>query len=258
MKPYSWLRSPHSHGDAMTGTDKTTGVVDLFDQGTRRTSEPGAAPIDDSSLEAMTLVEKKLKSQVSLIGLAKQRDLSAAELQQALLELKALTGSILGDLDRLIPALVGNDADVEPASDLFTRLTHLCAGFRATSNILCILAVLPRHLRLDDRASEILFRAIRELLTNVRRHSRASRVEIASEIGADGTLTLSVDDDGIGLPKDHNRLSALESGAVGLSSIELRMREIGGYMEIESGTGVCARLVMPAHSVATHVALPKA
>jgi len=114
----------------------------------------------------------------------------------------------------------------------------------------CVLAVLPKHVQVDEVTGDILFRAICELLTNVRQHSHANRVEVSSSVGADGSITLTVKDDGIGLPPGGHRRSALETGAVGLSSIDLRLREIGAHMEIESDNGVCARLVLPAHIVA--------
>jgi signal transduction histidine kinase len=240
----------------MTGTDNITGVVELFEQETEASSEVRPEPLDSGPLEAVALVEKKLKAQIGLIALAKRRDMNMGELQQALMELKELTGSILDDLDHVIPALSAGQPDAGPRPvDLFTHLTQLCAGFRATSGITCVLAVLPRHLRFNETATEILFRAVRELLTNVRQHSQATRVEISSEIGSDGALTLTVKDDGVGMPPGgHNRLSALETGAVGLSSIDLRLREIGGHMQIESSGGVCVRLVLPAHSVAANAA----
>ena len=237
----------------MTGTDTTTGVIELFERETKDGGEARAEPLDSGPLEAVALLERKLKAQVGLIALAKRRDMSVGELHQALTELKELTGSILDDLDHVIPTLAaGRTAEPRPV-DLFTHLTQLCAGFRATSEITCVLAVLPRHLRFNEAATDILFRTVRELLTNVRQHSQANRVEISSEIAADGSFTLTVKDDGIGMPPGgHDRLSALETGAVGLSSIDLRLREIGGHMQIESNRGVCIRIVLPAHSVAAN------
>lgn len=238
----------------MTGTDAEDGAAPLV-AGEEALME---AATDDSTprdpFEAVALVERKLKAQIGLVAVARRSDLSVAELHQTLTELKGVTSAILDDLDRVIPTLLVNGpTDRAPQPDLFTRLTQLCAGFRATSDIECVLAVLPRHLRFDTAATEILARAVRELLANVRQHSKARRVEISSTVDATGALAIIVKDDGIGLASGtHDRVSALESGAVGLSSIELRLREIGGHLELESSGGVCARLVLPRHSVAAH------
>jgi signal transduction histidine kinase len=213
------------------------------------------------SLEGIALIQKKLRAQIALIALARGANQPLPELRAALTELKHLTGSIIDDLARVIPKLsngAGSTHDDPPRIDLFTRLTHLCAGFRASSSIACTLTVLQKHVQVDETTGDILFRAVRELLTNVRRHSHAKHVEVSSSVGADGSITLAVKDDGIGLPPGGRRRSALETGGVGLSSIDLRLREVGAHVEIESDAGVCARLVLPAHLVASHDSLAPA
>lgn len=238
----------------MTGTDAEGGSAQLSAADSAAVETAVQSPALSDPFEAVARVERKLKNQISLVAAARRGDLSVVELHQTLSELKGLTGSILDDLDRVIPALTGTGAaDSVSRPDLFMRLMQLCAGFRATSTIECVLAVLPRHLHLDAAATDILTRAVRELLANVRQHSQATRVEIASAVDATGALAITVKDDGIGMVAGaHDRVSALESGAVGLSSIELRLREIGGHLELESDGGVRARLVLPRHSVAAH------
>lgn len=245
-----------------------SGVVDFFRGQRHEPREPGVGGHatsndlpDNGSREAIALIQKKLRAQIRLIALAGGVDQPLPELHAALTELKHLTGSIIDDLTRVIPTLSDSPGSIDedpPRIDLFTRLTHLCAGFRASSNIACVLAVLPKHVQVDDATGDILFRAVRELLTNVRRHSHAKHVEVSSSVGADGSITLTVKDDGIGLPPGGRRPSALETGAVGLSSIDLRLREVGAHIEIESDAGVCARLVLPAHLVASHDSLAPA
>lgn len=254
----------------MTGSKygASSGVVDLFPGQRRERRLPGggrdahpADLADNRSLEGIALIQKKLWAQISLIALVRGANQPLPELRAALTELKHLTGSIIDDLARVIPTLsdsAGSTDGDPPRIDLFTRLTHLCAGFRASSGIGCALAVLPQHVQVDEAIGDILFRAVRELLTNVRRHSHAKHVEVSSSIGADGSITLTVKDDGIGLPPGGRRQSALETGAVGLSSIDLRLREVGAHVEIESDAGVCARLVLPAHLVASHDSLAPA
>lgn len=240
----------------MTATGSKNSVVELFPsllpEQDRSNEADGADSAEGRPLEAIALIQRKLKTQITLIARARDANQGLPELQAALAELKEFTGSIIDDLHKVIPALADSDgvaAEARPI-DLFTRLTQLCAGFRASSGIACVLAVLPKHVQVDEVVSDILFRAVRELLTNVRQHSHANRVEVSSEVRADGSVALTVKDDGIGLPPGGRRRSALESGAVGLSSIDLRLREVGAHMEMESDGGVRARLVVPAHIVA--------
>jgi signal transduction histidine kinase len=244
----------------MSCTGSKNGVVELFHHHTPGDHDhdgshdaESAGPAGAGPIEAIALIQRKLKTQINLIAHARSAGQALPELRAALAELKELTGSIIDDLHRVIPTLTdaeGSHGEGQPPIDLFTRLTQLCSGFRASSGIACVLAVLPKHVEVNEVIGDILFRAVRELLTNVRQHSHASRVEITSDLRADGSVTLTVTDDGIGMPPGGRRRSALESGAVGLSSIDLRLREVGAHMEIESDGGVRARLVVPAHIVA--------
>jgi signal transduction histidine kinase len=83
---------------------------------------------------------------------------------------------------------------------------------------------LPLQLRQD------LFLLFKEALTNVAKHSRASRVEI-SVAERDNTWQLSVQDNGVGFQPD-----ASHSGN-GLKNIRLRAARLGGTLNIRSQPG---------------------
>ena len=80
--------------------------------------------------------------------------------------------------------------------------------------------------------------AASECLANAAKHSQASRIDIALELGNEGLLLLSVCDDGIG-GADPGR----GSGLVGLRD---RVEALGGSLEINSkpgeGTSIAATL----------------
>ena len=99
---------------------------------------------------------------------------------------------------------------------------------------------------LDEDTRAILFRNVRELLTNVVKHARAKEVSVRMEVERD-TLRIVVKDDGAGFDvhaaaKDPNR-----EGGFGLFSIRERMADLDGSLEIESepGLGCAAVLVVP-------------
>jgi signal transduction histidine kinase len=129
--------------------------------------------------------------------------------------------------------------------DLFARLQQLCGAFRSSAGIDCGFAVEPAHTRFDAVIAEVLFRAVRELLTNVRKHARAKRAELSSTVLDDGSIVFTLRDDGVGMGATEADDPRFDNGGLGLWSIDLHLREIGAFMEIESDSGVCASIVLP-------------
>jgi signal transduction histidine kinase len=88
-----------------------------------------------------------------------------------------------------------------------------------------------------------VYRSVQEALTNCVRHARASRINVTVTDRPDG-LTLSVEDDGIGLDP------ARRAGGLGLRGIEERVRELHGSMTIQSASGAGTTLTI-------HLPLPE-
>jgi PAS domain S-box-containing protein len=87
-----------------------------------------------------------------------------------------------------------------------------------------------------------LFRAVRELLTNVTKHARARQVMV-EEKSVDGHFVLRVADDGIGFEVSN----LTEVAGFGLFSIAERVSNQGGKMEVASkpGGGTVVTISMP-------------
>ena len=96
----------------------------------------------------------------------------------------------------------------------------------------------------DERA--ILFRNVRELLTNVVKHARANQVSVSIE-SAEGSLKIVVRDDGIGFDYRGVSQTGGSEGGFGLFSVQERMTDLGGGLEIasEPGKGCRVTLTMP-------------
>lgn len=114
--------------------------------------------------------------------------------------------------------------------------------FQRATGITCHLDVLldDGHSLPSGEQSSTLFRIVQEALTNVRRHARATVVNIVLE-ERDGELTLEVRDNGVGIPA-----AALTSPtALGLIGIRERAALVDGTVEISTpgkGTVVAVRL----------------
>ena len=100
----------------------------------------------------------------------------------------------------------------------------------------------PLPTSLDEVQKTFLFRAIRELLTNVAKHAKASRVGISGQTTA-SQFSLKVADDGKGF--EVSNLTAM--AGFGLFSIAERVSNQGGTMEVTStpGQGTKVTIAMP-------------
>jgi len=102
----------------------------------------------------------------------------------------------------------------------------------------------PMALDADARAA--LFRSVRELLANVVRHARASRVSVS--LRRNGPMVeIVVEDDGVGMPDGGRPRGAPGESGFGLFSVEERVSDLGGTLTITRapGGGVRALLTAP-------------
>jgi len=92
----------------------------------------------------------------------------------------------------------------------------------------------------------LAYRAAKELLTNARKHSRASHVEI-SFVCHPASITCVVQDDGVGFAPGE-RSAARRNLHIGLDSTTDRLRLAGGQLVIsaEPGRGTRAQFTIPA------------
>jgi len=98
---------------------------------------------------------------------------------------------------------------------------------------------------LGESGQVVLFQAVRELLTNVGRHARATEVSVSMRRDKD-SLHIEVADDGIGFDPGRVEPPSVARGGFGLFSIRERLRLLGGVMLIDSKTGRGTRVVLTA------------
>jgi signal transduction histidine kinase len=94
---------------------------------------------------------------------------------------------------------------------------------------------------LEPNAELTLYRAVQEGLTNVRKHARASRVDLTLDYQDAGQVCLTIKDNGIGVRETNN-------GGFGLLGIQERIKLLGGEMRLqtEPGNGFILFVKVPA------------
>lgn len=172
------------------------------------------------------------------------QDLTAAKISLDMLaqECKATMSSHLRDARTLVDRSI---ADTRTLSHLLhppllgeagfiSAAKRYVEGFGKRSGIVTKLD-LPQHVhRLPRRTETALFRIMQEALTNVHRHSGSRAVEV-SVVTDDSKVVLTVKDFGMGVPLEVlDRFWKTGNVGVGLAGIRERLKELGGFLEIES------------------------
>lgn len=105
-------------------------------------------------------------------------------------------------------------------------------GFAKRTSIAVIPQIMENFPRLDSEVETTLFRIIQEAMSNIYRHSGATRAWIT--LNRKGTaIELEIRDNGSGFP-DGDAAKVGASGGVGLAGMRERLAELGGRLEIHS------------------------
>ncbi|HEY3776861.1 MAG TPA: histidine kinase dimerization/phosphoacceptor domain -containing protein [Rhizomicrobium sp.] len=125
-------------------------------------------------------------------------------------------------------------------------LEELCADLIAASDSRFVrLTVDARPVVLDLESLMSVSLIVAELVTNSLKHAFAGRSTGAIRIGLEeraGTATLTVADDGPGLPADFEKS---RSGSLGQSIVQSLAAQLRGTLVFVSGPGTAARLTFP-------------
>jgi signal transduction histidine kinase len=131
-------------------------------------------------------------------------------------------------------------------------------GFAKRSGIQVNLHLAEVAERLPKQIELALFRVLQESLTNVHRHAKASTVDV-EVLCTDDLVILAVSDDGRGLHPDVlQRFRGGHAGGIGLAGMRERLAELGGRLEVDSGTtGTRIRAILPTHECDPADAVPE-
>jgi two-component system sensor histidine kinase DegS len=155
--------------------------------------------------------------------------------------MKAL-GESVRDLRRIV-------RDLNPPSvsqqGLIAGIQEYVASVEKSDGIECKFEVSDPEGMLDTSMERGIYYVIREALTNVRKHSGASKVRVSVETVA-GKLVISISDNGRGFDPSVADIETSD-GHVGIRSMKERTRIMNGTINIESrpGKGTVVVLTVP-------------
>jgi signal transduction histidine kinase len=115
------------------------------------------------------------------------------------------------------------------AEGLMAAFRTLADNMTKGAGILCVFECEAPVLIPDDAAATHLYRIAQEAVRNALRHGKARRIEMRLS-DQDGTVTLTVEDDGVGLPEILRPIDGL-----GIRIMGHRAAMIGGAFSIEPG-----------------------
>ncbi|HXZ49424.1 MAG TPA: PAS domain S-box protein [Usitatibacter sp.] len=145
-------------------------------------------------------------------------------------------GSMQVLLDGTVAATRRISSDLRPLMlddlGLAAACEWLADSFRQRTGTPCELVLGAGDLDLPDPYSTAVFRVLQESLTNVAKHSGATRVEATLERTGD-TVTLTVRDNGCGFAPAVPR----KDGSYGLLGLRERAHLLGGSVRVESAPG---------------------
>ncbi|HJX38127.1 MAG TPA: GAF domain-containing sensor histidine kinase [Anaerolineae bacterium] len=177
----------------------------------------------------------------SLVALSRQLDAllvnSEGETPPAvkarLENLRKLTAQIAQDVRRF-------SQDLRPSSlddlGLLPTLEGLTSRMSEEDHIETRLEVVGAQRRLSPEVELVLFRIAQEALTNVRKHSGATQVVTTVEF-CNGTVKITVQDNGRGFQPPGQAREFVEVGKLGLTGMVERAELAGGSLTVHSGPG---------------------
>jgi signal transduction histidine kinase len=128
---------------------------------------------------------------------------------------------------------------------VFSALREFVSGFCERSGIAVALDLPNSSARFALDLETTIFRVVQESLSNVHKHSHASKAAVRITV-ADAEMTIAVEDNGSGLPVAGEDVSQTVRIGVGIGSMRERVRQCGGTLQLHShGTGTQLQVTLP-------------
>jgi signal transduction histidine kinase len=190
-----------------------------------------AREIHDNLGHFLTVANVQIKAAQAMI------DRDPARAQLALDRAAQLTQDGLTAVRQSVASLRESPLGARPLPEAVAAL----AAETQAAGIVVEFTTAGRPRPLDPRAELTLYRAAQEGLTNVRKHARASRVDVRLDYGDPAAVALTLRDNGLGGDP------AADGGGFGLLGLHERARQLGGHLTIDTapGAGFCLVITLP-------------
>ena len=193
-------------------------------------------------------ISRKVHDELGQLLTAMKMDLLQLDkkLPQENSDLRQRTHSIVGLIDDTIKSVQGIAMELRPpildAFGLCEAIAWQADEYEKRYGIQFDLSCLQTHLNLDKDLEITLFRIFQESVTNVVRHSEASRVHVEVR-HENGQLVMKIRDNGIGIQKD----KVEDSNSIGLIGIRERVRSWSGEVQFlgTAGKGTNVEILIP-------------
>ncbi|MGZ3579212.1 MAG: PAS domain S-box protein [Syntrophales bacterium] len=193
-----------------------------------------AVDLHDNIGQTLALTKIKVESvmgQTSIDGLRKP----LAEIGDMIDQSIQQTRSLMTDLSPPVLYELG----------LSDAIQWLCEQIQAQHNLHIFLVNDFKIQKIEEEIKLLLFRATKELLTNIVKHAGAKQAHVMIQ-NVGNRIQITVADDGIGFDVSGIGQVAKRSGGFGLLSIHERLKYLGGLFEIETKKGAGTRISLVA------------
>ena len=147
-------------------------------------------------------------------------------------EMESLENLTRGSMKEIRQFLAGKDTQPIASGTLLDRLREEMRFLHEGLGLDAIVESQPEELELPTDIERETYYVLKEALTNVTRHSHASRIEIQLQ-QSNGAFNGSLTDDGVGF----DRANVRNENGFGLSGMQQRIKKIGGELLVESAPG---------------------
>jgi signal transduction histidine kinase len=192
-----------------------------------------AFDLHDGALQELAALGAELASirrQVGSLVEEEKRDRVDGRFDDLHARLVGLDGSLRG-------LLVTIDGGGEPLEALDTKIAREVAALRDEAGIEAELEITGSFAELTESRRIAIFQIVREALANIRAHSDAEHVRVRV-VEREGSVEVSVEDDGRGFDRETALLEASVLRRLGLTGMLERVRMLGSELEIETEPGV--------------------